>query len=622
MLHYLTMSLAAMALSSDPVPSVIHVVIDDLGYHDLNFRNGQTETPVMDKMVRQGVEIKEFYVYKMCAPSRASVLTGRYPYHLGFYGNNGGINSGVDLRFKLLPELLKPAGWATHALGKWHIGWGFRSYTPTWRGFDTFLGSSGNTGDYWYHFAETGSCDSQQNPWKGPITDIVDAREARSVVPPANQTGVNGTYDARLLTNRAEEIIATTPQDTPLYMYLAFHNVHVPMQAPLETVRRFPLVTHDARKVADAMLLEVDWGLGNVTRALKRAGRYDGAVFIVHTDNGGPGSHACNWPHRGGKFSFWEGGVRGLAFVSGPLLPQQVWGTQFKGLAHLADVYLTVAAGIAGVSVPSGSTGPIEHDSYNLWPALRSGGDSPRLEVVHLPFPNQYVNTTDDVKCAKNASQSGHGCAPSMRSGKYKIIYTWPGGDQLIELTPLSKSPVEYGHTKGIVRNGDQALGPHWSGYKKTSQAETCDPFCVFDVSTDLGESHNLAKDPSLSDTISAMEKRLTEEATTGAPVCDFMQKHDFKKLYMPIICENVKSTGGYWLPVDWDGSDVPPAPAPTPPPLDCQTAMREACPWETYPEPKACRQCCKDHKAEDLASCHPKDFNAYCNNTIASIAI
>merc|ERR1719201_2552294 len=91
-------------------PHIVHVLIDDLGYHDANFRNGQTETPTIDAMVRDGIEIKEFYVYKMCAPSRASVLSGRYPYHLGFYGNNGGINSGVDLRFKLLPELLKPSG--------------------------------------------------------------------------------------------------------------------------------------------------------------------------------------------------------------------------------------------------------------------------------------------------------------------------------------------------------------------------------------------------------------------------------------------------------------------------------------------------------------------------------
>eukprot|EP00662_Eupelagonemidae_sp_cell21_P006733 gene6733-62609_t len=166
----LLLSAAAGVAVGTPV-SVIHTVIDDLGYHDPNFRNGQVATPTMDAMVKNGVEIREFYVYKMCAPSRASVLSGRYPYHVGYYNNNGGAWSGVDLRYKLLPELLKPAGWATHALGKWHVGWAFRNYTPTWRGFDTFLGSSGNLGDYWYHYTEgRGQCDAYA--WTGLLTDL------------------------------------------------------------------------------------------------------------------------------------------------------------------------------------------------------------------------------------------------------------------------------------------------------------------------------------------------------------------------------------------------------------------------------------------------------------------
>jgi len=405
----------------------------------------------------------------------------------------------------------------------------------------------------------------------------------------------------------------------PLYIYLAFHNVHVPMQAPLSTVERFPFVTNDARKVADAMLLEADWGIGNVSVALQQAGRYEGSLFIVHTDNGGPGSHACNWPHRGGKFSFWEGGLRGLAFVSGALLPQEVRGTQFSGLAHIADWYRTIVEGIAGVSVPQGQTGPIEPDSHNLWPALIAGTSSPRTDVVHLPMPNQYANTTSDVrKCAKSADENGHGCAPSMRIGKYKLIHTWPGGDSLIELTPLSDSPVKYGQTKGIVRNGDQALGPHWKGYNQTRQKETCDPYCLFDVSTDLSESHNLADDPDLQSVIAQMEQRLQDEAATGFPVCSNpdVPKSTWKQLYLPIVCANVVKTSGYWLPVDWDGQAPPPAP-PSPPASNCLSDMRAQCPWDQYPEPQVCRQCCKAAKKADLVPhCKPHDFNLYCNKT------
>merc|ERR1712232_490394 len=77
-------------------------------------------------------------------------MTGRYPMHLGMYLNNG-LMEGVDLGYTLLPGLLKSADWSTHALGKWHVGWFNTSYIPTSRGFDTFLGSSGNYDDYWNH---------------------------------------------------------------------------------------------------------------------------------------------------------------------------------------------------------------------------------------------------------------------------------------------------------------------------------------------------------------------------------------------------------------------------------------------------------------------------------------
>jgi len=201
-----------------------------------------------------------------------------------------------------------------------------------------------------------------------------------------------------------------------------------------------------------------------------------------------------------------------------------------------------------------------------------------------------------------------------MRLGKYKLIYSWPGADGLIELTPLSKKPVEYGQSKGIVRNGDQALGPHWKGYEQTHQNETCDPYCLYDVSVDLGETQNLASRADLQDTIAAMKRRLQQEAATGAPVCGRVPSKDWNQVYLPIVCANVAKTNGFWLPVDWDGQKPPPLP-PSPPPGGCPAEAREQCPWEKYPDPKSCRQCCHDKKL-NLPDCKPKDFNAYCNKT------
>ena len=98
-----------------PPPTIIHLVADDLGYHDTNWRNHQVSTDALDALVKVGVEIPDFYVYKMCAPSRGSVMSGRYPWHVGYYDNNGG--GGPPLGFKFLPELIAPT-YDSHALGK------------------------------------------------------------------------------------------------------------------------------------------------------------------------------------------------------------------------------------------------------------------------------------------------------------------------------------------------------------------------------------------------------------------------------------------------------------------------------------------------------------------------
>ena len=178
-----------------------------------------------------------------------------------------------------------------------------------------------------------------------------------------------------------------------------------------------------------------------------------------------------------------EGGVNGVAFISSPLLPAARQGTKFDGLAHLSDIYLTVAVGIAQLSIDVAATGPIPpgvqaaglsssadpsrltrggracSDSHNLWPALMSGAPSPRPEVVHLPLSagNMYgVNTSDCGRgCGTPTSKGCHGCAPSIRQGDWKLLVGWPGDDQLVALPPDNESVVPCECT----RLGATALG-------------------------------------------------------------------------------------------------------------------------------------------------------------------
>lgn len=133
------------------------------------------------------------------------------------------------------------------------------------------------------------------------------------------------------------------------------------------------------------MVTELDYGVGNVTNAFKAAGQWANTVLFLVSDNGAQLDHGYNSPLRGGKHTFFEGGVRVACFISSPLIPEARQGTVWTGMAHSSDWYLTVFVGMAGGALPSNqsSTGPRPPDGFNLWPALLSGGASPRNEVVH-----------------------------------------------------------------------------------------------------------------------------------------------------------------------------------------------------------------------------------------------
>jgi arylsulfatase A-like enzyme len=142
--------ISAALLGVAPLPTIIQIVADDLGYNDLGYENGgKTFTPHIDAMVKQGgIAIKTYYTYKVCAPSRASILSGRYPFGVGYYDMKG--PEVVPTSFDLTPALLKKVGYTTAALGKWNLGHQLYPYTPTRRGFDTFFGYyAACQVDYW-----------------------------------------------------------------------------------------------------------------------------------------------------------------------------------------------------------------------------------------------------------------------------------------------------------------------------------------------------------------------------------------------------------------------------------------------------------------------------------------
>ncbi|KAJ7390387.1 hypothetical protein OS493_025640 [Desmophyllum pertusum] len=194
-----------------PRPHIIMIVADDLGWDDVSFHGSpQIPTPHIDKLANTGVILNSYYVNPLCTPTRASLMTGKYAVNLGVQHETvfGTQPYGLPLSEATTPQYLKSLGYRTHGVGKWHLGFFEKEYTPTYRGFETFYGFWNGKEDYWDHT-------SLEDVWG---TDLRDNMKAVK-----NETGHYGT---ELFSEVAERIIDTHNKSEPLYLYLAQQGVH------------------------------------------------------------------------------------------------------------------------------------------------------------------------------------------------------------------------------------------------------------------------------------------------------------------------------------------------------------------------------------------------------------
>ena len=463
-----------VALAAASPPHILFVVGDDLGFSDLGYRNEQrTYTPSLDTLAAEGVSMTSYYTFKICAPSRASLITGRYPWGAGFYDMAEDPNH-CTYNFTALPELLKPLGYQTHAIGKWDVGFEDPRCAPSGRGFDTFFGYyTACQADYWYH----GAAGSLEGCGKGingnyasganiPCTDLTNssgiAGGPHDYEPAA--ASLNGTYNRVLFSAEGARLVAEHATGehaaSPFYLYLAFMNVHDGcagpygspssdykrgLQAPLATVdTHYNTTVEDTYKMAGAMVTELDFGVKEVVDALKQHSMWNNTLFVMVSDNGGPLDHSANAPLRGGKHTFWEGGVRVFAMVSGPALltagfSKQRMGSSWDGMAHSSDWYMTLVEGVAGGKVPANTSKPgwRAPDGINIWDALIGDTSSPRKEVVH-----QVVSPYFHEKCS------------SMRMGEMKIVVGNPGDARTVSWPAQGVDATPFGLTGGAVEPG------------------------------------------------------------------------------------------------------------------------------------------------------------------------
>jgi len=262
----------------------------------------------------------------------------------------------MPLQFPTMADTLKAGGYATHMVGKWHLGYYKSAYLPNNRGFDSFYGYLLGSEDYFRHDRE-GHLDLRDN-----------------LVPDHNQTGV---YSTHLFTQKAVHVIKNHQSSQgPMFLYMSYQAVHGPHEVPASYRAQYADIKDDERRTYAGMTTCMDEGIGNLTKALKDAGMWDNTVLVFSSDNGGTAGHGGNnWPLRGKKGTYWEGGMRAVGFVASPLLVHK--GYTNKGLVHVTDWYPTFMK-LAGIPAkPS-----LHLDGFDQWNAISNNAHA-RHELLH-----------------------------------------------------------------------------------------------------------------------------------------------------------------------------------------------------------------------------------------------
>ena len=359
------------ARAAEPVkkPNIVYIVADDLGWKDVGFHGSDIKTPNLDKLAGAGVRLDQFYAQPMCTPTRAALLTGRYPFRYGLQTAviPSGHTYGLPTDEWLLPQALKEVGYETAIVGKWHLGHADPKYWPKQRGFDHQYGPLIGELDYFTH-EQHGRVDWYRN----------------------NQVVKEKGYTTTLLGNDAVRLIDAHDRATPLYLYLAFNAPHTPYQAPKEYLDRYQDIADPSRRAYAASITAMDDQIGRVVEALEKKQMRDNTLIVFQSDNGGTRNAMfagegdmskikipCdNGPYRDGKGSLYEGGTRVVALANWP--GQIPAGVTVNAMIHVVDLYPTIAA-LAGASTAKSK--PL--DGVNVWPAISAGKPSPRTEIVY-----------------------------------------------------------------------------------------------------------------------------------------------------------------------------------------------------------------------------------------------
>ncbi|HSI36671.1 MAG TPA: sulfatase-like hydrolase/transferase [Tepidisphaeraceae bacterium] len=365
----LTLLLLAPRAAAAP-PNVVYILADDLGWSDISAHpGGAIPTPNIDKLFKEGVELRNFMGWCVCSPTRAMLLTGRHPFRVGTGPETGGE---LEKAETTIADAFKAGGYRTGVFGKWHNGEDpdtaeYRAVhaeaykaLPNKRvkgglgvnehGFDEAWVYYGGGADYFTRRTAGG---------RGPVSWWHN-REYR-----AQDAG----YTEDFIVGHAMEFIRDN-KDRPFFCYVPFHIVHAPLQAKEADLRGVdPKVTDQTRRVYAAMVQAMDKNVAAILGQLDQLGLADNTIVVFTSDNGAT-KDGSNLPFRGGKHTIYEGGTRLPTVIRWPR--GKVTGRSWDGLCGATDVFPTLIA-MADLKMPE--TRPL--DGKNVWPALRDDAPSP-----------------------------------------------------------------------------------------------------------------------------------------------------------------------------------------------------------------------------------------------------
>ncbi|HEU0040657.1 MAG TPA: sulfatase [Verrucomicrobiae bacterium] len=369
---FLTFALGAgpaLTLAAAPrLPNIVIIFTDDQGYADVGvFGARGFKTPNLDRMAREGCKFTNFHVAQpVCSASRTALLTGCYPNRLGIHGALGpGARHGIHDDEMTIAQLLKQKGYATGMAGKWHLGH-HPQFLPTHHGFDEYFGLP-YSNDMWPHHPEA-------KPGAYPPLPLIEGDQPLKVgLGHEDQEQLTTQY-----TKRAVKFIERN-QDRPFFFYLAHSMPHV----PLHVSDKFKGKSQQG--LYGDVIMEIDWSVGEVLKALKKH-KLDDDTLVIFTSDNGPwlsyGNHAGSAePLREGKGTCWEGGTREPCIMRWPgKIPA---GKTSDAMLMTIDLLPTLAK-LVGAELPKHRI-----DGLDVWPVMAGEKNAKNPHEAYLSYYEQ-----------------------------------------------------------------------------------------------------------------------------------------------------------------------------------------------------------------------------------------